>query len=136
MGAGPLPVVRVIVEDDDGRCLILQRRPGSLGGLLWCLPGGKVDYGQTLLEAASRELREETGLACPDDLRFLFYQDGLPLHEGGMHCVDLYFACGASGEVTLNAESVAHAWVGAEDLTDFPMAFGNGDALRRYWSEK
>ena len=41
------------------------------------MPGGKIDYGETVEQAARKELREETALECIA-ARFLFHQDSLP----------------------------------------------------------
>jgi 8-oxo-dGTP pyrophosphatase MutT (NUDIX family) len=128
----PVPVVRLIVPDDAGRVLLLRRAPGTEAAGAWCLPGGKVDYGQAVERAAATELREETSLVC-QDLRFLFYQDSLPPAPGAMHCINLYLECRASGNVRLNVESSAWARCGAEELGSYDVAFGNADALRRYW---
>jgi 8-oxo-dGTP diphosphatase len=129
----PVPVVRLIVPDAAGRVLLLRRRPGSEAGGEWCLPGGKVGHGETVIEAATKELREETALAS-EDLRFLFYQDSLAMRPGGMHCIELYFECRVSGEIALDSESTEWARVGPEDLGRYTIAFRNLDALRRYWS--
>lgn len=52
----------VLVRDDDGRVLLVQRGPNSSRAGLWCIPCGFVDYGEDVRGAAARELLEETGL--------------------------------------------------------------------------
>jgi len=129
----PIPVVRLIVPDTTGRVLVLQRAADSTDGGRWCLPGGKIDYGDTVEQAAARELQEETSLQATD-LRFLFFQDSLPPAPGRMHCINLYFRCAVQGEVVLNDESVAAAWIGPEDLTSYQLSFRNDEALSRFWA--
>ena len=131
----PVPVVRLIVQDKHGRVLILKRRDTTYGEGAWCLPGGKVEYGQTVEEAARQELREETGLECIS-LRFLFYQDSLPTEPGKMHGINLYFECTASGAVALNDESSEYAWIALEDLVRYNLVFRNDEGLREYWRQK
>jgi 8-oxo-dGTP diphosphatase len=129
----PVPAVRLIILNASGRVLILRRGPGTAEGL-WCLPGGKVDYGDTVEEAAARELEEETGLHATS-LRFLFYQDSLPPTPGTMHCINFYLECTVEGTLVLNEESVEAQWIGPEDLPRFSIAFRNDEGLVRYWEE-
>jgi 8-oxo-dGTP pyrophosphatase MutT (NUDIX family) len=52
---------RVLLVDGSGRVLLLNYV--GVGGPCWLTPGGGIDDGEPLAEAAARELREETGLA-------------------------------------------------------------------------
>lgn len=63
------PAVRVVCFDAGGRVLMLHWRDPHDGHLLWEPPGGGIDPGETPLQAARRELSEETGLdpAAIDD---------------------------------------------------------------------
>jgi 8-oxo-dGTP diphosphatase len=129
----PIPVVRLILRQADGRVLILRRANTKYAQGEWCLPGGKVDYGATVEQTIIRELEEETALKCLAS-RFLFFQDSIPLISGDMHCLNLYFKCDWTGEVRLNEESSEYAWVRAEDFGRYPLAFNNGAGLRQFFS--
>ena len=55
----PIPTVDIIIElEDDG--IVLIRRAKEPHG--WAIPGGFVDYGESLEDAARREAREETSM--------------------------------------------------------------------------
>lgn len=56
----PVPGVGVAILDED-RLLLVQRR-NDPGRGLWAVPGGRVEFGETLRAAACREVEEETGL--------------------------------------------------------------------------
>ena len=59
--ARPQVAVGAIIFDNAGRILLVQRgTPPGLGR--WTVPGGRVERGETLAQAVSREVREETGL--------------------------------------------------------------------------
>ena len=58
----PVVAVGVILLDGDRILLIQRAKPPAVGK--WSVPGGKVELGESLEEAALRELREETNLSC------------------------------------------------------------------------
>ncbi|HEY6634873.1 MAG TPA: NUDIX domain-containing protein, partial [Acidimicrobiia bacterium] len=61
LGRRVLVGVGVVLTDADGRLLLIQRgrEPGKG---LWAVPGGKVEWGEKMRDAARREVAEETGL--------------------------------------------------------------------------
>ena len=99
----PFPTVDIIIELEDGIVLI-ERKNEPFG---WALPGGFVDYGESLEAAAIREAREETSLNI-EELRLLgCYSD--PARDKRMHTISVVYIASASGSPCAadDAKSVA-----------------------------
>jgi 8-oxo-dGTP diphosphatase len=90
----PLLTVDMIIEMDDrpGSIVLVYRRNEPLG---WALPGGFVDYGETVEAAAAREALEETGLKLRDLRQFHVYSD--PSRDPRGHMVSVVFTARAGG---------------------------------------
>jgi 8-oxo-dGTP diphosphatase len=58
----PDPGITVLIRATDKKILIGKRSEKARYGNKWCLPGGYIEYEETFLETAHREVREETGL--------------------------------------------------------------------------
>ncbi len=82
MPPSPRPVVAVlaVVIRDDQVLLVQRANPPDAG--LWGFPGGKVEFGETLLAAAARELHEETGVSARP-LRVLTALDAYDIADDG-----------------------------------------------------
>jgi 8-oxo-dGTP diphosphatase len=130
----PLLAVRAIIKNEADEILLLKRASKDAYGDMWCLPGGKVDFGQTAEEAIIREIQEETSLICSSS-EFLFYKDGIPQNPGENHYLTLYFYCQANGTIELNRESSRFAWLGLEELGKYDIAFNNDDAIKSFWED-
>ncbi len=55
-----VPAVSVVVPDDQGRILLIRRTDNNY----WSIPGGGMEPGESVRQAASREVMEETGINC------------------------------------------------------------------------
>jgi 8-oxo-dGTP diphosphatase len=75
------PVVEVavcVVQTSDGRVLLAERTARQVAAGFWELPGGKIEPGETPVQAAARELQEETGLAPVGIRPWLSYEHQFP----------------------------------------------------------
>ena len=120
----PVPTVDIIIETGGGIVLINRKNPPHG----WALPGGFVDYGETLETAAVREAKEETGL----DVRLVeqFHAYSAPERDPRQHTVSMVFIAKASG--TLQAGDDARQ---AEIflLNKLPeLVFDHGEILADY----
>lgn len=88
------PRIRVaaLIEIAD-KIVVVRHATGSLRYHL--LPGGGVDFGETLSEAVTREVREETGLEVSVGAPVLISDTIAP--DGGRHIVNITFACTVVG---------------------------------------
>jgi 8-oxo-dGTP diphosphatase len=129
----PLPVARVILVDDMESILFLKRPKEAYAGGRWCLPGGKVDIGQTVQQAAVEETKQETNLDIYD-VRFLFYQDRLPDTQDTIHAIQFYFAAKYEGILKRNRESTQSRWIPPGRMSEYDVAFKNDEAIKKYLS--
>ena len=102
----------VVIFDKEGKILILQRAAISHWmPLRWCLPGGLIDEGERPIEAAVREVREETTLTIEAPIEYYISDNGI-----------VHFTTRAySGEVALDFEHDQYAWVYPEELTNYDI---------------
>ena len=128
--ARPVVAIRVFASDAAQRILLLRRANSEYGEGQWCLPGGKLDYGDTPEGTVAKELVEETNLVAKD-VTFLFYQNSPPVQAGKMHCLNLYFRCTTEEAVTLNQESSEFVWLTLEEALAKKPVFGAEEAIRR-----
>jgi len=125
----PLPTVDVIIELPEGIVLI-ERKNEPYG---WAIPGGFVDYGESLECAAARESLEETSLVVTD-LRLLgCYSD--PARDARSHNISTVYVAKASGAPKAG-DDAAGLGVFSTDALPQPLCFDHGKILSDYLKRK
>jgi len=125
----PFPTVDVIIELPEGIVLI-ERKNEPFG---WAIPGGFVDYGESLESAAKRESLEETSLTV-GDLRLLgCYSD--PARDARSHNISTVYV--ANGDGTPKAgDDAAGLAVFPIDALPQPLCFDHARILSDYVKRK
>jgi ADP-ribose pyrophosphatase YjhB (NUDIX family) len=103
----PTLTVDIIIRVPEKGIVLIERKNPPLG---WAIPGGFVDYGETLEAAAIREAREETGMEIEDLRQFHAYSD--PKRDPRGHTVSVVFTAvgigaGQAGDDAKNVQIFA-----------------------------
>jgi 8-oxo-dGTP diphosphatase len=118
--------VDAIIEMPDGRVVLVRRRFPPPG---WALPGGFVEYGETLEAACVREAREETGLEIELVEQLLTYSD--PSRDARRHTISTVFLARAQGNPK-GADDAEEARAFELGLLPSPLAFDHAQILADY----
>jgi len=121
----PFPTVDIIIRIGN-RIVLIERRNPPHG---WALPGGFVDYGETLEHAAIREAREETGLALNDLRQFGAYSD--PARDPRQHTISVVFTAQGEGTPQAGDDALTARLFPLDDLP-FPLCFDHSRIFEEY----
>jgi myo-inositol-1(or 4)-monophosphatase len=126
----PFPTVDIVIEYRD-KIVLIYRKNYPEG---WALPGGFVDYGETLEEAAIREAKEETNL----DIELLYllgcYSD--PKRDPRFHTITTVFVARGSGEPRAQDDAKDLALFNIKDIPWKELVFDHGKILKDYLKRK
>jgi 8-oxo-dGTP diphosphatase len=125
----PVPTVDIIIETTHNGTygIILVRRKNPPHG--WALPGGFVDYGESLECAVVREAKEETGLDVTLVRQFHTYSD--PERDPRQHTISTVFIGRAQGN-PVGMDDAAEAGIFNPDNLPSPFAFDHGQIIDDY----
>lgn len=125
----PTPTVDCLVEiaGQPGSLVLIRRAHEPVG---WALPGGFVDEGEWLANAAAREVKEETGLDVEITELFHCYSD--PARDRRKHTVSTVF-CGVARGAPAGGDDAADAVVVTEATLPSPLVFDHATIVADYF---
>ncbi len=124
----PQVTVDIIIEVEGGGIVLIKRKNPPLG---WALPGGFVDYGETLEHAAVREAKEETALDVILKGQLHSYSD--PARDPRFHTISTVF-CAAARGVPAGGDDASDARVFTRDSLPQPLVFDHKQILEDYFA--
>jgi ADP-ribose pyrophosphatase YjhB (NUDIX family) len=127
---GPFTTVDAIIEISGGIVLIQRSNP-PFG---WALPGGFVDYGESLEEAVKREAKEETGLELEDLKQFHTYSQ--PGRDPRFHTIGTVFIAKAKGKPKAGDDAAGLKVVKLSEIRNLEFAFDHKQILQDYLQYK
>jgi len=114
----------------NNKILLLQRshESGHDPGL-WELPGGKIDYGENLVDALKREVKEEVGVDIKVGRPFKTWH----FIKGRFWVTGITFLCDyLSGDVQLSSEHVSYVWVEPTKYKEYPLSTTMEEQIKSY----
>jgi len=130
LGAGPFTTVDAIIEINGGIVIIKRSNP-PFG---WALPGGFVDYAESLEEAVIREAKEETGLELTAIKQFHTYSD--PNRDPRFHTIGTVFIAEAKGKPKAGDDAAGLKVVNLSEIENLEFAFDHKKIIQDYMKYK
>jgi len=124
----PVPTVDIIIEMEPGGVVLIKRKNPPFG---WAIPGGFVDYGESLEEAAVREAKEETNLDV--DLLRQFHTYSSPDRDPRHHTITTVYLAKTKGKPKAMDDAL-EIGIFTESTLPEEIAFDHHQILEDYFS--
>jgi len=123
----PTPTVDIIIEVESKGVVMIKRKNPPYG---WAIPGGFVDYGESLKEAAVREAKEETNLDVKLIRQFHTYSD--PIRDPRHHSISTVYVAKAKGLPKAKDDAIDIGIFSDSNLPE-EIAFDHRSILKDYF---
>jgi ADP-ribose pyrophosphatase YjhB (NUDIX family) len=125
----PLPTVDIIIEIETKGIVLIKRKNPPYG---WALPGGFIDYGESLEEAAIREAKEETDLDVKLNKQLHTYSN--PKRDPRHHSISTVYIAKAKGRPQARDDAIE---IGIFNESNLPeeIAFDHRSILEDYFKQ-
>jgi ADP-ribose pyrophosphatase YjhB (NUDIX family) len=123
----PIPTVDIIMEIESKGIVLIKRKNPPYG---WAIPGGFVDYGESLEEAAIREAKEETNLDVKLIRQFHTYSD--PQRDPRHHSISTVYLAKAKG-IPKAKDDALEIGIFTESNLPEEIAFDHRSILKDYF---
>ncbi len=125
----PIPTVDIIIEVGSEGIILIKRKNPPYG---WAIPGGFVDYGESLEKAAVREAKEETNLDVNLIRQFHTYSD--PKRDPRHHSISTAYIAKAKGIPKAKDDALEIGIFNQSNLPD-EIAFDHRSILKDYFKK-
>lgn len=112
--------VKALIKNDKNQYLFLRRSAEKYLGKdkRWDIPGGRIEPEESLVDALTREVKEETNLDVDvASLQLVAAQD-IFVQDKNFHAVRLTYYARAMGDVHLSEEHTEYVWLSKQDALD------------------
>jgi ADP-ribose pyrophosphatase YjhB (NUDIX family) len=110
-----------------GKVLLIHRKNEPVG---WALPGGFVEYGETVEDAVRREMKEETGLELDRLRQFHVYSE--PGRDRRGHTVSVVFVAQGVGRPEAGDDADRYRMVDLNNIPEADLVFDHAQILRDF----
>jgi O-acetyl-ADP-ribose deacetylase (regulator of RNase III)/ADP-ribose pyrophosphatase YjhB (NUDIX family) len=124
---GPFMTVDAIIEKEDESIVVIERSNPPFG---FALPGGFVDYGESLEDAVTREAKEETGLDIIELRQFHTYSK--PSRDPRFHTIGTVFIAQAKGRPKAGDDAAGLKVVKLREALKLDFAFDHKQIIQDY----
>jgi ADP-ribose pyrophosphatase YjhB (NUDIX family) len=133
-----VPSANVIVVNDQGEILLIRRTDNDN----WAVPGGAMDLGESIIQAAVRETQEETGITCEiTGLVGIYTNPHHVIHytsndEVRQEFSVVFTARPVGGELRPSSESAKPQWVARTAIPDLQMHPSMRQRIQHYFDKR